>query len=163
MDIKKEYWKNLRLVYGRLQYLCVYNQHSKEIKTIIDVFIAFASSASIASWILWEKYAFLWSGIVVASQVINVIRPYLPFEKRYNICDPFILEVTLLYDSIENDWRNLNIKNYTDEKIVKLLNHQKNKYTSLENKYLSKYQLPNKIKYINEARKKTDEYLKNNF
>ncbi|HOT14476.1 MAG TPA: hypothetical protein PK252_06910 [Bacteroidales bacterium] len=45
----------------------------------VNIFIAFSSSSSVASWIIWNKYQVVWSAIIVISQLLTVIKPYIPF------------------------------------------------------------------------------------
>jgi len=47
----------------------------------INIFLALAASSSVASWAIWKKYEIVWSSIILASQVVNVIKPYIPYFK----------------------------------------------------------------------------------
>ncbi len=47
----------------------------------INIFLALASSGSIAAWAVWQKIPIVWAGIIVVSQVLNAVKPYFPFYK----------------------------------------------------------------------------------
>lgn len=47
----------------------------------INIFLAIASSGSIAAWALWKEVPLLWATIIAFSQVFLTIKPYFPFYK----------------------------------------------------------------------------------
>ena len=47
----------------------------------INIFLAVASSGSIAAWVVWNRFPFVWGAIIASSQVITVIKPYFPYFK----------------------------------------------------------------------------------
>lgn len=61
----------------------------------INIFLAFASSTSIAAWAIWKEYDMLWAVIIATSQIITVIKPYFPFYK-------YVKELNLKYTRLVN-------------------------------------------------------------
>ncbi len=47
----------------------------------LNIFLAFATSSSVASWIMWDEFPAVWGGIIIAAQIVNLIKPYFPFSK----------------------------------------------------------------------------------
>ncbi len=47
----------------------------------INIFLALASSGSIAGWAIWNNYPIVWGSIIASSQVLTVIKPYFPYFK----------------------------------------------------------------------------------
>ncbi len=49
---------------------------------IINSLLAISSSASIASWAIWNDLAMLWGCIIAVSQVITALKPVFHFGKH---------------------------------------------------------------------------------
>ena len=75
-------WKQLFRVNVRSVYLEKLLKHNETTDRYINIFLAIASSTSIAGWALWNKYIYVWTAIIALSQVINAILPYLPYKER---------------------------------------------------------------------------------
>lgn len=81
----------------------------------INIFLVIASSSSIAVWAIWKEYPFLWSGIIAGSQVLTVIKPYLPYfkyVKELNSKLPLIENINI---EIEQLWYKLQQKKISDD------------------------------------------------
>lgn len=63
-------------------YLQAYQIHSEKWNTRIQGFLAITSSASIGGWAIGDEYSMIWGFVIAASQVVNVIKGFLPFQKR---------------------------------------------------------------------------------
>ncbi|MEL1244217.1 hypothetical protein AAEO56_08100 [Flavobacterium sp. DGU11] len=76
----------------------------------INVFLAIASSSSIAAWALWKELDWLWAGIIASSQLINAIKPFFPYNKyvkelgsKFLKMENLTIECEKLWDKIQND------------------------------------------------------------
>ncbi|SHJ54133.1 hypothetical protein SAMN05444280_12242 [Tangfeifania diversioriginum] len=76
----------------------------------LNVFLAFAASGSVATWIIWEKLPILWAGIIVASQIVNVVKPFFPYSKyakqineKQNQLKGVLLNFEILWNKIQNN------------------------------------------------------------
>jgi len=47
----------------------------------LNIFLALASSGSIAGWAIWNDYPIVWGVIIASSQVLTVVKPYFPYFK----------------------------------------------------------------------------------
>lgn len=70
----------------------------------INIFLAIASSTSIAAWAIWQKYPFLWSGIIATSQILTVIKPYIPYFKYAQELNKKSLTIDNINIEIEKLW-----------------------------------------------------------
>jgi|SRR5690554_622664 len=76
----------------------------------LNIFLAIASSGSIAGWVIWNDISFLWAIIISVSQVFTVVKPYLPYfkyvkelnKKCYKL-DSLIIDVEKLWYEFENN------------------------------------------------------------
>jgi hypothetical protein len=51
----------------------------------MNICLAIASSGSIGAWAIWNLWPLLWGTIIAASEVINVIKPFFPYNKYIKI------------------------------------------------------------------------------
>ncbi len=99
----------------------------------INIFIAFAASSSIASWAIWQKYDLVWSLIIVASQVINVIKPYIPyfkFVKELNLRSQKLDILTIEYEQL---WYQFNNRKISEDEAAKMYFDLKKRISELLN------------------------------
>ena len=75
----------------------------------VNVFLALVSSTSIASWAIWKRYDFIWGFIIVVSQVLTVIKPYIPYfkyvkelNKRNQKLDSYCIDFEKLWYDFDN-------------------------------------------------------------
>jgi hypothetical protein len=70
----------------------------------LNIFLAIASSGSIAAWAIWSIYPMLWGIIIAASQVLSVIKPYLPFFKYVKELNLKLVRIESLNIDFEKLW-----------------------------------------------------------
>jgi hypothetical protein len=70
----------------------------------VKIFIAIVSSGSIASWAIWQSLAALWATIIAASQLVNAVKPYLPYERRLKQLPPLAIALDNLFLDAERRW-----------------------------------------------------------
>lgn len=70
----------------------------------INIFLAVASSGSIAAWVVWNRFPFVWGAIIASSQVITVIKPYFPYFKLVNELNIKCNKVDLIDIDLERLW-----------------------------------------------------------
>ena len=57
-------------------------EKNQDLERKINIFLAIASSGSIAGWAIWNSIPIIWGGIIAMSQFVTVILPYLRFNKN---------------------------------------------------------------------------------
>lgn len=84
----------------------------------VNIFLAIASSGSIAAWAIWRDWsegALIWGGIIALSQVITVIKPYFPYYKYVKELNSKHLRVSVLNIEFERLWYKIENDLITDE------------------------------------------------
>jgi hypothetical protein len=76
----------------------------------INIFTALASSTSVASWIIWEKYQLIWSIIIVLSQIVTVVKPYFPYFKYVRELSDRSQKIDSLSIDFEKLWHDFQVK-----------------------------------------------------
>lgn len=128
----------------------------------INVFLALTSSASIASWAIWNQLNFLWGLIIAASTVVNVIKPYFPFSKYIGEISRISVQLDNLSWEYEKLWYNYESGKHSEEDCFKLFMELKKR--AIDILKFSEETIINENKKIEEkANKLMDIYLRNNF
>jgi len=81
----------------------------------INIFLAVASSTSIAAWAVWNVYPFLWSGIIALSQILTLIKPYIPYFKYVKELNEKLLRAENMNLELEKLWYKLDNKKISDD------------------------------------------------
>lgn len=75
----------------------------------INVYVALASSGSIAAWAIWKDFPLLWAIIIAASQVFTVVKPYFPYNKyikelnaKCSKIDNVVIDLEQLWYKLQN-------------------------------------------------------------
>jgi len=161
--MQEKYWKYMVQIKAWIFYLDLYTENSYKWDKRINVISAIASSTSIAAWTIWQQFSYIWSVIIALSQVLTVIKEYMPYNKRLNILVPFMENIKFLYNKVEYNWYKVASGELTEEKINELLYTFKDEFTNIENKNLKEETLLENEIFKKIADKKTDFYFKNNF
>lgn len=104
MELQERYWKELVQLKFENFYLDEYLNHSYKLDNTINIITAISSSGSIAGWAIWNDLMIVWSIIIAVSQVINAIKPYLPFSKRLKTITSMNADVSALFNKAEYNW-----------------------------------------------------------
>lgn len=83
----------------------------------INIFLAIASSGSIAAWAIWKDHPILWSSIIVLSQVITTIKPYFPYIKVIKELNSRCYKIDLLNIEYERFWNKIQRGTLTEDTI----------------------------------------------
>jgi hypothetical protein len=99
-----QYWVELQALKAHVCYLSLYQLRSESYERWIGIILAVASSSSIAGWVIWQQYAFVWACFIAGSQVISVTYKFLPFKERIKPLRSAGIELGLLSDEAERCW-----------------------------------------------------------
>ena len=78
------YWNKMVELRVAASYIRCYRDYLGKWVTRIGVVKAVASSSSIAAWVVWKEYAFIWGALIAMSQVLDALKGVFPVTKRYN-------------------------------------------------------------------------------
>jgi hypothetical protein len=128
----------------------------------INIFVALVTSSSVAGWTIWDKYKTIWGIIIVVSQVVNIIKPYIPYTKFVNKLNSMSQEFNSLTVDYEKLWYKYN-SHKIDENVAS------NEYFDLKKKLNELLKFDDDIVFSvsnndkNKANEKMKCYLKSNY
>lgn len=103
-------WKELCDLKFKGYYIALLIEKYQKRERTLNIILAIASSGSIAAWAVWQELPFMWGGIIALSQIITVIKPYLPYAKYVKELNPkctkvdyLNLEFQMLFYRIQED------------------------------------------------------------
>jgi hypothetical protein len=80
--MQERYWRLLVQLKADALYTGCYVERSETTDTGISMFSALVASGSISVWAIWKTLDWLWATFVALSQVLAVVKQYLPFKRR---------------------------------------------------------------------------------
>lgn len=86
----------------------------------LNIFLAVASSGSIAAWAIWNLYPFIWGGIIALSQVITVVKPYFPYFKYVKELTEKSARIDILNIDMERLWYKIQNDKITEDESVEV-------------------------------------------
>ena len=86
----------------------------------INVFLAVASSSSIAAWAIWKITPIIWASIIAASQVMTVVKPYFPYFKYVKEFNLKCIRLEIINIEFERLWHKLQTKKLTEDEAEEL-------------------------------------------
>ena len=79
---------------------------------------AIASSGSIAAWVIWKQYAFVWGTIIAASQVADALKDVFPFSKTHKAASEHTITLGSIFIDAQLEWEGIFSGQYTNEQIA---------------------------------------------
>ena len=144
-------------------YLTEYLYASEKIENILSSFLAIAASSSIAGWVIWKNYAFVWAVVIVVSQVITAVKPFLPFRQRIKPLRALSYAFEELTLEVEREWFNVAEGKLSEREINAKIFDFKGKKLKILKTTLGDVSLPFKKKWHLQAQEIATEYFKNNY
>lgn len=136
--------------------------HFQKRELYINIFLAVASSSSIAAWIIWEQLAIIWGAIIAFSQVLTVVRPYLPYYKYIKEFNIKSVRFANLQVDFEKLWYKMQLKKVDEDKAEETFFELKKQFIEIENFGDDTYfEVTNKIQH--NASLFVANYLKTNY
>ncbi len=92
----------------QLKVQCEYTRRYRNILsawvTRIAILRAVASSGSIAGWVIWRDYAFVWGAIIAASQLADALLDAIPFTARQKAANALLTDLDALFIEALYEW-----------------------------------------------------------
>lgn len=114
---KMLYWNKLVELKTAANYIEGYRNWLGGWVTGVAVVRAIASSTSIAGWVIWREYAFVWASIIAVSQVLDALREVFPFARRHKAAAELASHLNRLFIDAQLEWENI-LANDSDEEEV---------------------------------------------
>lgn len=157
------YWNQLKEFRTHVLYLQKYAETSEWRDKVFNIFIALASSSSIAAWAVWQKHDILWAAIIASSQVATAIKPFLPYKQRLKAISELNDAIQSLALECEKGWHDVSEGVLTENQIHDKLMDLRDKSLKAEKKFLNNVILPCKQKLLTQAENEADKYFQQNY
>ena len=146
-------------------YFLIYNKKATIIDRILSIGIAVISSASVAAWLIWQQWTIVWALIIGIGNILSIIKPFLPYEKRLSAIKYILPSLKNLINDVEYYYNSitLNEDNKNEEDINDHIKRFKQTYTDLENKFIDNSIFPYNEKINSKAEKNTQNELKRKY
>lgn len=155
------FWNEFYRLKVHARYISLQQAHTENIDRCIKIFLAITASSSIGAWAVWQDLGPLWGLFIATSQVINSIRPYLPYKKRLIGLSSLSNEYEELAISFEMKWLDISTGSLTDDEIKKAIGDIKTKKQKAMRKHFQDGQIPEKSDLLSKAEEDAQQYLRN--
>lgn len=162
-DYQHRYWNTLKELRTHVIYLHEYAIHSEWWDKALNIFLAFASSSSIAAWAIWKDQQVIWACIIALAQVVSAIKPFLPYKQRLSVISDFNNKIQEIALECEKKWFDVAEGLLTEKEIHDLQIELRNKAFDAEKRILKGVILPTNNKILKSAETKADRFLRNNY
>lgn len=153
------YWKELYQTKFHTEYIELFLQKSENWDKRLNIFIAICSSASIAAWAIWKENYWIWTTIIAASQVIQAIKPFLPYQERMRSLSALRNGYAGLFVLADTHWPSIAEGEIASVAISKLRSEIRQKKLELEQKAFPTSSLPDNSGFRDLAATKAERYF----
>lgn len=161
--MQERYWRYMVQIKAWIFYIDEYSDSSYRWDKRINIFLAITSSSSIAAWAIWNEYGFIWALLIAISQVVNAIKPHLPFSKRLEVLSRISNQLQILFNKVDYQWYKVANGELTENEINDALFDLKKQYTETIGKILESEPLPENEAFRKSADQKADYYFQNTY
>lgn len=83
--IREKVWKSLADTKVNECFSAFVVKKYQQYDLALNLFLVFSTSASVATWAIWDELDLLWAGIIGVSQLLTLAKPYFLFPKYIKI------------------------------------------------------------------------------
>ncbi|MGH8057126.1 MAG: hypothetical protein ACREOH_07790 [Candidatus Entotheonellia bacterium] len=160
---QQRFWQELVQLRVHIYYLQQCHLGAERWQTRLDMSLAVTSNGSIATWAIWGKWPMLWAIIIGLSQLLNALRPYLPYQRRIKAIATLNRELDELSLHAEHKWYAVAEGQLTNEQIHNETIELKRRKSKAEDTYLGSSPLPENDKLLREAESQAKTYFLTNY
>lgn len=160
---QNRYWNTLKELRTHVLYLQDYAACSEWWDKSVNIFLALASSSSIAAWAIWKEQQLIWACIIAVAQLITAIKPFLPYKQRLGVIIALNDKIQELALECEKGWFDVAEGELTEREIHDRQIELRNKSLAAERRALNGVILPKKAKLLKKAEFQADCFLRNNY
>jgi len=158
-EYQRRFWQELVQLRVHIYYLHQFHLSDERNQTRLDMFLAIASNGSIATWAVWGKWPMVWATVIGLSQLLNAIRPYLPYQRRIKTLTVLTRELEELALYAEHKWYAVSEGKLTNEQTHEETIELKRRKDKSEGMYLGPSPLPKNDSFLREAESLTKTYF----
>jgi hypothetical protein len=153
------FWRELVQLRAHIDYLSLYRQQCEKLNRGADMFLAIASSGSIAAWAVWREFSMLWGAIIALSHLLTAVKSHLPFEKRLAATSDLTSRFEVLFVRWEAGWQQVAGGELKEQEIADRLFVLKKAKIDIQEKSLKGVSLPDNSKLQSLATKRAESYF----
>ena len=161
--MQNRYWRYMVQLKMWLFYVDEYSENSYKWERRINIILAITSSSSIAAWVIWKQFSFIWASLIAISQVITAVKPYLPYGKRLELLSKISGDLQMLFNKADFNWYRVSNGELSEKEINSLLFELKDQLNNTVEKSLRSVLLPDKQKFIKLADEKAEKYFQDTY
>jgi len=104
MSQQRLFWEEMLTSRRDARYVDLCLSKTEMIDRCMKGFLAIAASSSIAGWAVFKEHSFVWAAVVAASQVLQVVKEYLPYKTRLRALAALSQDLNAISLAAENQW-----------------------------------------------------------
>jgi len=173
MDVQKRYWQEFVDLKRNALYIGYYHLKTDIIDRFLSGFSAVTASAAVAGWVLWRQtvvilgeqidFRFVWSALIMLSQILNAVKDQLPYKRRMNALAGFSNDLNMLVLTMENDWFRVERGALTDLEVHDLQMAAKRKIQDSRMKNFAGMTMPEEPRLLRRADRDVRSYFRSYF
>lgn len=117
---------------------CFYSAHRENAQKMYNTYSTITLAISIISVLIWsisKSMPALWAIVIAAAQFAQACGSKLLWTAQLTSLKYLMPELTKLSLDIDHDWLALDLNNYSDEKILKLISAYENRFEALQKQF----------------------------
>lgn len=138
--MKAQFYLFLTVTKFKILYVTCYQRKAVFLNNCINAMTLLVSVSSIAAWSVWSQLGPLWSILIGVAQVMQVIKPFLPFSDRLNALKYFLPDLQLLFTDAELIWNQM--AKYDEVELADKLCQFRRNYLTIDNRYMGQLDIP---------------------
>ena len=157
--MQRLYWQEMITLKRDARYVDLCLARTETIDRCIKGGLAVAASSSIASWAVFKEYSFVWATIVAGSQVVQVVKEYLPYKNRLRALAGLSQDLNAISLAAENNWFRVSSGNLYEEDIHDLRFDLKKRKQAAVQKAFPTAGLPENKRFTQRADEEMQQYF----
>ncbi|MDB5763945.1 MAG: hypothetical protein JWQ21_2940 [Herminiimonas sp.] len=155
------YWKELFQLKVHGHYVECFLRQSENWDKSLSMFLAICSSASIGAWVVWKDYAQVWGLVIAISQIIQAVRPFLPYHERIKCLAVLRNSYAELFVFADSRWPNIAAGETATAEIAKLRMDIRGRKLQYEQKAFPSSGLPDSNEFLEKSTQTAEKYFSN--
>lgn len=158
LSSRDSYWNLYCYLVYKMYYYDEYMKKSSFYDKCLNALIAIASSTSITSWLVWQKFEVFWAIIVGLAQLFSLIKPLFHFSEHICLISILLPELNKVVADMGRQLDSFS-KKTSEKSIVDAMGKAEKRFNELEARYIASMDFPTRKKCQDIAEKYRDDYL----
>jgi hypothetical protein len=160
-DLQQQYWNEFSRLKRDALYIAFYHASVERTERRLNILAAVMSLGALTTWAAKHDLGFVASVVILVSQLITAIRPYLPYRTQLKALAALGPDLEGLALVAETDWLKVARASIDDEEINKRTMALKRKALEAQQRSFRGGSLPEKTRLETRALKAAEDYMMN--